>query len=59
MPTPYWNKIEKYWYFWFVENPGGRLFLKLEDGSTTYININDKMLAKPKVSLSSRYFFNI
>lgn len=30
MPTPYWNKIEKYWYFWFVENPGGRLFVRFQ-----------------------------
>lgn len=41
MANPYWNKIKNYWYFWFVEQPGGRLFLKLEDGTTTHVNVND------------------
>ncbi len=41
MANPYWNKIDSYWYFWFVEQPGGRLFLKLEDGSSTHINVGD------------------
>jgi hypothetical protein len=38
---PVLEPFDKYWYFWFVEKPGGRLFLKFEDGSTTSININD------------------
>lgn len=41
MPTSYWNKIEKYWYFWFVDKPGGRICLKLAGGSTTHINIDN------------------
>ncbi len=41
MPNPSWNKIEKYWYFWFVEQPGGRLFLELTDGSNTNVDIKD------------------
>lgn len=41
MASAYWNKIQQYWYFWSVNQPGGRLFLKFEDGSSTQININN------------------
>ena len=41
MPNPYWNRIDGYWYFWFSVRAGGRVFLKVEDGTTLHFDVDD------------------